>query len=448
MMLSAGVSLRPPFVKSSSVGRCLSLVTAWARTCKRRTYSRPVCVGCVALVSYTFQEDGSCFSRAFLKGMCAASLSNLPLLARVRIFCQNSCCVACSSNLVWQRLNLCLKPVPALALLPSCATWAEMAASAEEAPVQQVEEGGKPEQREPPLGVEDVNLDFSDEDVDDATMAAEGGHQSGDDEDGEGGDDSEVEPDPTKCACCQQEPRKDRNIFGPECKKALDNVEKREVKETNRKGERWAKWCEVKRAGGPRLFSILLSYQDTCNKSTRQGCKRGEFDFMQHYEEVQSVANVETGEKLLYMTLKKWLNVAQEDHALDAKEAKRRWDRKKATIAKHKIRKSPSGVTLLPMPAEYYVVGSNATKHIKGMRMEGKKSKPTAANLAQGEKHVSGGHLGFSDKLFQPCGGQDLVDNAKFGGSLLFAPDGDSIFGAGDNFRSSAPVVTWLISLI
>ena len=271
----------------------------------------------------------------------------------------------------------------------------------------------------------------------------EDGQQSGD-VDGNGDDDmagSEEDAkghDSSKCACCQDEPKVDRSIYGLECKKALNNVEKKEVKATAKKGERWAKWCELKRAGGSRLFSVLLAYRHTCSCSSGPGRARGSFDFLQHYEEVQSVAEVTTGEKLVYMTLQKWLMVAQEDLGYDTKSAEKQWTKKKTTLPRWKKKQSPAGLLMLPMPKECFVTGSNASRHIKGMRLEGNKiKKPTQQHLDNAEKHVGSGHLGFGDQAFAKAGGGSLVDNAQGGGSLMFAPDGDSIFGAGANFRSS-----------
>ncbi|CAE7799021.1 unnamed protein product, partial [Symbiodinium sp. CCMP2456] len=247
---------------------------------------------------------------------------------------------------------------------------------------------------------------------------------------------------PDMCECCQEEPKCERSVYGSECKKALNNVEKREVKGAKKKGDRWAKWCELKKAGGHRLHAVLLGYRDTCAKSDGPGKNRGSFDFMNHYEEVQSVAEVATGERLAYMPLTKWLTIAQEDHAMDVNEARKKWKRKEITLPPSQKRKSAKGVLLLPMPKEYYIDGSNKARHIKGMRLEGNKiKKPTAENFAQAEVHVSSGHLGFSDKAFGKVGGGALLDNVQAGASLMFAPDGDSIFGEGDNFRKHVPAV-------
>ena len=56
---------------------------------------------------------------------------------------------------------------------------------------------------------------------------------------------------------------------------------------------------------------------------------------------------------------------------------------------------------------------------------------------------MNSGHLGFSDKAFGKVGGGTLLDNVQAGASLMFAPDGDSIFGDGDNFRKHMPA-SWL----
>ncbi|CAE7439371.1 unnamed protein product, partial [Symbiodinium pilosum] len=288
--------------------------------------------------------------------------------------------------------------------------------------------------------VDDVcdGLTFQD-DLSDEVVSQEGGAADAADDEEASDDVSQAEDEPAKddslCACCQDEPRVPRSIYGAECKKALNNTEKQEAAKTGKKGERWAKWAEIKRAGGAELFSILMAYREKCDKSSGPGKARGSFDFMLHYEEMQSVAKVESGEKLVYMTYTKWLKVAQEDHAHDVKEAKRKWLQKKAKVPKHKQKKN-NGVLLLP---QYFVLGSNAQKHVKGLRFEGTKAKkPKGKDIEAAEKHATSGHLGFSDKSFAKVGGGDLVDNAQ-GGSLMFAPDGDSIFGEGKNFRNSIP---------
>ena len=281
--------------------------------------------------------------------------------------------------------------------------------------------------------------DDEDEQMDDDTAGVE----LAEDEDEMVGSDEEKPSDPSLCACCQAEPKVPRNIYGAECKKALNNTEKREATQSGKKGERWAKWCEVKRAGGAPLFAILMAYRAECERSTVSGKARGNFDWMQHYEEMRSVAEVKTGERLIYMTFKKWLTVAQEDHAMDVQEAKKKWIQKKLKTPPSKKRKSGRGILLLPMPKEFFIEGSNANQHLKGLRLENNKiKKPQGKDLEKGEKHVTSGHLGFSDKAFAKVGGADLVDSAQAGTSLLFAPDGDSIFGDGENFRKTI-LVAW-----
>ncbi|CAE7886579.1 unnamed protein product, partial [Symbiodinium sp. KB8] len=297
-----------------------------------------------------------------------------------------------------------------------------------------------------PKGVMPLELNFEDAEEEFVMPDSKGPEMEAageEDDDGEKGEAPPVNPD--MCACCQEELKCERSVYGSECKKALNNVEKREVNLTQKKGERWTKWCEVKKAGGPRLHAILLGYRETCSKSEGPGKNRGSgsFDFMNHYEAVESVAEVATGERLAYMPLTKWLTIAQEDHGYDINEAKKKWKRKEMTLPKSQKRETAKGVLLLPMPKEYYIDGSNKARHIKGMRMEGSKiKKPTAENFAQAEVHVSSGHLGFSDKAFSKVGGGSLLDNVQAGASLMFAPDGDSIFGEGDNFRKHMPAAS------
>ena len=110
-------------------------------------------------------------------------------------------------------------------------------------------------------------------------------------------------------------------------------------------------------------------------------------------------------------------------------------------------KKTSKGVLLLPMPYEIYIIGANASEHRKGMRLEGPKlKKPTAEQIQKLEKHVGSGHLGFGDEAFKKVGGGELVDHAHSGSSLMFAPDGDSVYGAGENFRQDMMVacMSWL----
>ena len=257
--------------------------------------------------------------------------------------------------------------------------------------------------------------------------------------DEESEDESDQQPDPTKCACCGEEARVAKSVYGPECKKAYNNIDKQEAKATNKSGDRWSRWQEIKRQGGANLNAILLAYLHECEESKGSGHKRGQFDVGYHYEELQSVARVETGEKLVYMTMTKWLKIAPDEHGIDIQEAKRMWQKKEKSLPKYKKKKSVSGILLLPMPAETYIVGANSNEHKKGMRLQGQQiKKPTAEKIKKLEQQVGSGHFGFGDSAFGRVGGGDLVNNAQTGGSLVFAPDGDSIFGGGQNFRDAA----------
>ena len=181
-----------------------------------------------------------------------------------------------------------------------------------------------------------------------------------------------------------------------------------------------------------------MSYRAECAESKGPGKQRGSFDFAHHYEELKSSASVKTGDRLVYMPLTKWFKVAQEDQGLDCKEAKKMLDQKKKTLPQNRWKRNINKVLLLPMPAESYIVGENCQSHEKGMRLQGKsEKKPTAQKLEGMEKLVSGGHFGFGDRAFKQVGGGDLAANAQAGLSINFAPDGDSVFGSGKNFRDA-----------
>ena len=241
---------------------------------------------------------------------------------------------------------------------------------------------------------------------------------------------SEEEQDATMCACCQAEARVDRSIYGSECKKALNNVEKKEVKETGKKGPRWDKWVELKRAGGPQLFAVLLGYRKECSQSRGSGVARGNFDFAAYYEKVESTSSVGSEEKLLMMPFAKWLRVAAEDWAMDSKEATKKWERKERTLPDSK-KMYIGKKLLLPMPYQILVVGRNEVTHTQGVRMEEKGlKKPKDEQVASLKGKVGTGGLDFGDQLFSKVGGNELLDNAR-DGPTLFAPGGESLFSKG-----------------
>ena len=176
--------------------------------------------------------------------------------------------------------------------------------------------------------------------------------------------------DPSLCICCADEPKVERSSYGKECKKAYNNIEKQEAKETQKKGERWQRWQETKRCGGAKLNAIIMKYRDTVEASRGSGVKRGKFDLAYHFEQMDSVAKVGSGEKLVYMPFSKWYKHGPKELGLDIQETKQMWLRKKKTLPQSQHRKTSKGVLLLPMPYEIFIVGENSTEHRKGMRLE------------------------------------------------------------------------------
>ena len=208
-----------------------------------------------------------------------------------------------------------------------------------------------------------------------------------------------------KCACCGEEDRAAKSIYGPDCKKALNNIDKKEAKDSNRTGARWQKWCEAKRQGGAALNALIMGYRHECKESAGSGNKRGTFDFMKCMEEIRKETAVEEGTKLRYMSLTKWLNHAQEEFEMTVVEAQNKWDSTNRTTAAHK--KKYRGKTLcLPMPFEDFILGSAKASHCKIVRKEGKQIK-NAANqqLDEAEENMSTDLATFNAQQFSQVGG-------------------------------------------
>ena len=305
----------------------------------------------------------------------------------------------------------------------------------------------KVENEEPGKGVI-AKLEFS---------SLDGGDVSSDDAEDEKGDndapgengqaaaassDDEEEVPSNMCSCCGEEERVAKSLFGKECKRAVNNVENKEAKETGKKGERWEKWQRAKKSGGGPLHAIIMAYRHACKESQGRGKDRGgaNFDFAYHYEQVLSRSKVTTGEKLVYMTLKRWLKIAWKTQEMAAKVAQKKWDQKEKQTPPYQQKKNSQGVLMLPMPTETFIVGSNSAEHIKGMQLQtANQKKLDEKKISDLEKKVSAGQLGFGDKAFAKVGGAELLGNAQTGLSVAFAPDADCLFGTGPSFRTSLP---------
>ena len=166
----------------------------------------------------------------------------------------------------------------------------------------------------------------------------EGGELEDDDE-----EDIPPDTDPSLCACCAEDKKVEKSIYCAECKKAYNNIDKAEAKETQRKGERWQRWQETKRCGGAPLNSALMSYRHDCEASKGPGHPRGKFDLGHHFEQMDSIARVETGEKLVYMPFARWIKHGPEQLGMDAKEAKDKWLRKKKNTATENAQEDEQG---------------------------------------------------------------------------------------------------------
>ena len=71
------------------------------------------------------------------------------------------------------------------------------------------------------------------------------------------------------CDCCGQEEKVKGSRFGPECKRALNNVTNREKKEGAQDPERRKRWEAIKKEGGAALNALLLSYRNQCPDAGR-----------------------------------------------------------------------------------------------------------------------------------------------------------------------------------
>ncbi|CAE7781235.1 unnamed protein product, partial [Symbiodinium sp. CCMP2456] len=173
----------------------------------------------------------------------------------------------------------------------------------------------------------------------------------------------------TLCECCEQSPKVAKQRFGKECKKALDNVTKRESRnfKASPKDEKVAKdhkyFQEVKKKGGGPLHRIIMNYRAQSDESKGSGHSRNShFDLSKELEELRVSQSTINGVQLLYMTHERWMTVAAEKHSKTAREAQDDWDKALKAVPKHKRRGSGRQLKL-PMPDEEYVKGEHAATH-------------------------------------------------------------------------------------
>ena len=214
----------------------------------------------------------------------------------------------------------------------------------------------------------------------------------------------------TLCECCEQSPKVAKHRFGKECKKALDNVTKRETKnyKANPTDEKIAKdhkyFQEVKKKGGGPLHRVIMNYRAQSDESKGSGHIRNtQFDLSKELEELRVSQSTINGVQLLYMTHERWMTVAAEKHSKSAREAQDDWDKALKTVPKHKRRGSGRQLKL-PMPDEEYVKGEHATTHsrMQLFSSKDKKIKDPDINEISDSLATSGFELG--DDFFKTSG--------------------------------------------
>jgi hypothetical protein len=239
------------------------------------------------------------------------------------------------------------------------------------------------------------------------------------------------------CFCCSQEVRAPKCVFGPECKKAMNNINNAEVKITGKKGERWEQWEATKKKGGPSLNSVIMNYRKQVGDAKGRGSSRGQFDIMLAYEEMKVTTQTRAGVKLVFMRYGWWLEIAQAQQGMLMADAVKQWDfTDRNCEEEHK--KTKNGETWLAMPTEDYIVGENIAAHTKVMALQQKAvKKPSTEAIAAAETGLKQNHLGFGDKAFESCGGGSVLVTSRSGGSIHFSPHGKSLMcdGAGGDFR-------------
>lgn len=224
------------------------------------------------------------------------------------------------------------------------------------------------------------------------------------------------------CACCGQETRVPKCIYGPECKKALNNIDKQEATATNppRSGPRWKRWQETKRQGGPKLNGVIMAYRKTCQESQGSGKSRGKYDFVRSLEEMKVSTEVAQGSKLRYMTLARWLTHAQEEFDMSVTDAEKDWTEAERVTPASLKRQTKSGLLRLPMPYEEYITGEDAVQHSKALVVEEQHKKVNKETLGKLEKQTHLGQFGFNDAPFEDVGGR-LFSKASCGEKPLFS---------------------------
>ena len=231
------------------------------------------------------------------------------------------------------------------------------------------------------------------------------------------------------CSCCERSPRVPKCKFGRECKKALNNITSDEAKKfkADPKNPDRIKEHEqlqkLKKEGGEALNRVIMSYRAQMESSKKSGSKRrGTFELSHELEQLRVEQSVGEGVQLLYMTHRRWLEVAAKKHGKNTSEAQADWDKTLRNLPLHKQRGKGAQLKL-PMPDEEYIRGENTTTHGKTFEMASKNSKITdkGLDMAQISADLHKGGFDLQDSLFKGAGAA-LSSSASLAGMDLTSP--------------------------
>ena len=108
------------------------------------------------------------------------------------------------------------------------------------------------------------------------------------------------------CECCENSPKAQRCRYGPECKKALNNITQ-DMKKRSKNASAESQVAKeqeefnvIRKEAGARLHALMLSYRRKSDASVKQGKRRNSsFNFTQELEELRVEQEVALGAKLV-----------------------------------------------------------------------------------------------------------------------------------------------------
>ena len=222
------------------------------------------------------------------------------------------------------------------------------------------------------------------------------------------------------CECCENSPKAQRCRYGPECKKALNNITQ-DMKKRSKNASAESQVAKeqeefnvICKEAGARLHALMLSYRRKSDASVKQGKRRNSsFNFTQELEELRVEQEVALGAKLVYMNYQRWCKVAKSKHGMSVQDADRQWNETMQSTSK-RLRRGSAEDPRLPMPDEEYISAEQKQIHAKSIVLSNKaeKNKDLDASIAGRSK----GHFGANDKFFSATGGEVIADSARSGG--------------------------------